>query len=132
MTKKKRQRREYLRFLDKSKESAECAIDNFNRAKGPFRTEATLMLLGVAWELLAKAILIQMKKPIKKTNSEDTISAEVAVSRLFSEKRLKSIILILFSRSFLCETRQFMMCCLIFQLKYSIILCTTHVSFIER
>ncbi|WP_156885317.1 DUF3644 domain-containing protein [Acidihalobacter ferrooxydans] len=89
MAKTKRQRRKYLRFLDKSKESAECAIDNFNRAKGPFRTEATLMLLGVAWELLAKAILIQMKKPIKKANSEDTISAEVAVSRLLSEKKIE-------------------------------------------
>ena len=89
MAKTKRQRREYLRFLDKSKESAKCAIDNFNRAKGPFRTEATLMLLGVAWELLAKAILIQMKKPIKKANSEYTISAEVAVSRLLSEKKIE-------------------------------------------
>lgn len=89
MAKKKRQRREYLRFLDKSKESAECAIDNFNRAKGPFRTEATLMLLGVAWELLAKAVLIQMKKSIKKANSEDTISAEVAVSRLLFEKKIE-------------------------------------------
>ena len=62
---KKRQRREYLRLLDKSKEAAECAIDNFNRAKGAFSTEATLMLLGVAWELLAKAILVHAKKTIK-------------------------------------------------------------------
>ena len=89
MPKKKRQRREYLRFLDKSKESAECAIDNFNRAKGPFRTEATLMLIGVAWELLAKAVLIQVKKSIRKANSEDTISAEVAVSKLLSEKKIE-------------------------------------------
>lgn len=89
MPKKKRQRREYLRLLDKSKESAECAIDNFNRVKGPFRTEATLMLLSVAWELLAKSILVHQKKPIRKTNSEDTISAEVAVSRLLSDKKIE-------------------------------------------
>lgn len=89
MPKKKRQRREYLRFLDKSKESAECAIDNFNRVKGLFRPEATLMLMGVAWELLAKAILVQAKKSIRKKNSEDTISAEVAVSRLLSEKKIE-------------------------------------------
>ena len=85
---KKRQRREYLRLLDKSKEAAECAIDNFNRAKGAFSTEATLMLLGVAWELLAKAILVHAKKTIKKTSSEDSISAEVAVSRLLSEGKI--------------------------------------------
>ena len=89
MSKKKRQRREYLRFLDKSKESAECAIDNFNRLKGPFRIEATLMLIGVAWELLAKAILIQARKKIRKANSDDTISAEVAVSRLLSDKKIE-------------------------------------------
>lgn len=89
MPKKPRQRREYLRFLDKSKEAAECAIDNFNRVKGLFRTEATLILISVAWELLAKAILIQTKKTIKKSNSEDTISAEVAVSRLLSDNKIK-------------------------------------------
>ena len=86
MAVKKRMRREYLRLLDKSKESAECAIDNFNRAKGPFRTEATLLLLGVAWELLAKSILVQAKKSIKNGSSGDTVSAEVAVSRLLHAK----------------------------------------------
>ena len=78
-----------MRLLDKSKESAERAIDNFNRVRGPFRTEATLMLMAVAWELLAKAVLVQAKKSIRKANSEDTISAEVAVSRLLSTKKIE-------------------------------------------
>lgn len=89
MATKKRRRREYLRLLDKAKESAECAVDNFNRARGPFRTEATLMLLGVAWELLAKSILVLNKKPIRKKHSEDTISAEVAISRLLQLNKIE-------------------------------------------
>ncbi len=89
MVVKKRKRREYLRLLDKSKESAECAIDNFNRAKGPFRTEATLLLIGVAWELLAKAILVLNKKSIKRGSGGDAISAEVAVSKLLHFKKIE-------------------------------------------
>jgi hypothetical protein len=38
--------------------------------------------------LLAKAILVHAKKTIKKTSSEDSISAEVAVSRLLSEGKI--------------------------------------------
>lgn len=48
------------------------------------------MLLGVAWELLAKAILVQSKKSIKSGSSADTISAEVAVSRLLHNKFIEN------------------------------------------
>lgn len=89
MTNKKRQRREYLRLLDKAKEAAECAIDNFNRTRGAFKTESTLMLLGVAWELLAKSILVAKKENIRKPKSEDSISAEIAISRLLSLKLIE-------------------------------------------
>lgn len=89
MAVKKRQRREYLRLLDKSMESAECAIDNFNRARGPFKTEATLMLLAVSWELLAKALLVKEKQSIRKGRAAETISGEVAVSRLLHRKTIE-------------------------------------------
>lgn len=89
MAAKKRQRREYLRLLDKSMESAECAIDNFNRAKGPFRTEAALMLLAVSWELLAKSLLVKARQSIRKGRAGDTISGEVAISKLLHLKTIE-------------------------------------------
>ena len=86
MAAKKRQRREYLRLLDKPMETAKCAIDNFNRAKGPFKTEAALMLLAVSWELLAKSLLVKARQSIRKGRGGDTISGEVAISRLLHMK----------------------------------------------
>lgn len=86
MATRKRQRREYLRLLDKSMEAAECAIDNFNRVKAPFKTEAALMLLAVSWELLAKSLLVKAKQSIRKGRSSDTISGEVAISKLLHMK----------------------------------------------
>jgi len=89
MAVRKRRRREYLVLLDKAKEAAECAIDNFNRAKSPFRSEATLILLSAAWELLAKAVLVQMKESINTGQRGNTITAEVAVSRLLHKKKIE-------------------------------------------
>lgn len=89
MATKKRRRREYLVLLDKAKEAAECAIDNFNRTKSPFRSEATLILLSTAWELLAKAVLVQMKESINTRQRGNTISAEVAVNKLLHKKRIQ-------------------------------------------
>jgi hypothetical protein len=48
-----------------------------------------LLLLGIAWELLAKSILVHAKKSINKKGPRgDTISAEVAVSRLLHIKKI--------------------------------------------
>ena len=62
----KRRRREYLILLDNSKAAAETAIDSFNRVRHPYRDETTLILLTNAWELLAKAILVQARQTISK------------------------------------------------------------------
>lgn len=81
-----RRRREYLIYLDKAKEAALAAIDSFNRVNQPYRVEATLLLLANAWELLAKAILVQAKESIKHGQRGDTISAEKAVHKLLLKK----------------------------------------------
>lgn len=78
----RRTRREYLQLLDAAKVAAETGIDAFNRVWHPYRDETTLLLLTNAWELLAKAILIQKKESIVRGQRGETISAEVAVSRL--------------------------------------------------
>lgn len=84
-----KRRREYLIYLDKAKEAALAAIDSFNGVNQPYRVEATLLLLANAWELLAKAILIQKKESIKQGKRGDTISAEKAVHKLLSKKLIE-------------------------------------------
>ena len=77
-----RRRREYLQFLDSAKAASELAVDSFNRVRNPYRNEGTLILLANAWELLAKAVLVQQHKSILRGQRGETISAEVAVDRL--------------------------------------------------
>jgi len=85
----KRRRREYLVLLDNAKAAAETAVDTYNRVRHPYRNETTLMLLANAWELLAKAILVQAHQSIKKGQRGDTISAQEAVSKLLHRKDLE-------------------------------------------
>lgn len=85
----KRRRREYLILLDNAKAATLTAVDSFNRVNHPYKNETTLMLLSNGWELLAKAILVQSHKSIKKGARGDTISAEVAVSRLLHLKHIE-------------------------------------------
>lgn len=80
-----RARREYLQFLDAAKRAAETAIEAFNAVRRPYRVETTLLLFTNAWELLAKAVLLQKKQSIAKGQRGDTISAEVAIHRLIKE-----------------------------------------------
>ena len=77
-----RKRREYLQLLDAAKVAAETGIDAFNSVWHPYRSQATLLLLTNAWELLAKAVLLQKKESITRGQRGETISAEVAVYRL--------------------------------------------------
>lgn len=77
-----RKRREYLQLLDAAKGAAETGIDSFNRVRHPYRYQTTLMLLANAWELLAKAVLLQKKESIARGQRGETISGEVAVFRL--------------------------------------------------
>jgi hypothetical protein len=78
----KRIRREYLQLVDAAKAAAESAIDAFNRVRHPYRRETTLILLANAWELLAKAVLVQAKESISRGQRGETIAGEVAVFRL--------------------------------------------------
>ena len=84
----KRRRREYLRLLDAAKAAAESAIDTFNRARHPYRDEATLILLTNAWELLAKAVLVQRHESIRRGQRGETIAAEIAIARLQNKRLL--------------------------------------------
>lgn len=77
-----RRRREYLLLLDAAKVAGETGIDAFNRVWHPYRFQTTLLLLTNAWELLAKAVLLQKKESITRGQRGETISAEVAVHRL--------------------------------------------------
>jgi len=76
--------------LDRAKAAAEAAVDSFNRVNNPYRDEATLILLSNGWELLGKAILVQSHQSIKKGQRGETISAEIAVSRLLHQKEIQS------------------------------------------
>lgn len=84
----KRQRREYLQFLDASKAALEVGIDAFNCVWHPYRNETTLLLLSNSWELLAKAVLLHDKESILRGQRGETIPAEVAVHRLVSKRHL--------------------------------------------
>ena len=84
----KRNRREYLQFLDAAKAAAETAIDAFNSVWHPYRNQTTLLLLTNAWELLGKAVLLQEKESIHKSQKHETISAEVVIYRLQNKKLL--------------------------------------------
>lgn len=83
-----RSRREYLQLLDAAKAAVETGIDSFNRVWHPYRHQTTLLLLANAWELLAKAILVQLKESIFRGHRGETISAEVAIHRLQVKKIL--------------------------------------------
>ena len=75
-------KREYLRLLESAMWAAEEAVDAFNRVGRPYKAETCLMLTTTAWELLAKSVLVKNHLNITKDNAGNTISAEVAVSRL--------------------------------------------------
>jgi hypothetical protein len=76
--------REYLQLMEKAIYAVEEAVDAFNRVGRPYKVETCLLLMTNAWELLAKAVLVKRRQSILKDSQGNTISAEVAVSRLKS------------------------------------------------
>lgn len=84
-----RSRREYLQLLDASKVALESAVDAYNRVWHSYRDQTTLLLLANAWELLAKAVLVQKKESIVKGQRGETISAETAIHRLLGKKLIQ-------------------------------------------
>lgn len=85
----KRRRREYLQLLDAAKRAAETAIDAYNSVWHKYRDQTTLLLLANAWELLAKAILVQQRESIARGQRGETISGEEAVHRLQLKKLIE-------------------------------------------
>jgi hypothetical protein len=60
----------------------EESVAAFNGVRRPYRVEESLILMTNAWELLAKAVLVKNHQSIAQDKLGNTISAEVAVSRL--------------------------------------------------
>lgn len=83
-----KKKREYLKYLDKSILAIEYAVDSFNRVYNPYKDETTLILMTNAWELLSKAVLLKTHQTILKDKKGNTISAEVAVSKLRQRKHI--------------------------------------------
>jgi Domain of unknown function (DUF3644) len=81
--------REYLQFLNKSISAIESAVDSFNRVYNPYKNETTLILITNGWELLAKAVLLKTHQKILKDKEGNTISAEVAISKLRQRKHIE-------------------------------------------
>lgn len=76
--------------MESAVKAALCAIDNFNRVHGNYKTETTLILLSNAWELLAKAVLVKKKKNIySNKNKKETISGEKAINQLLALKEFE-------------------------------------------
>ncbi len=80
-----KQKRLYLRYLEKSLEAIRSAISSFNNVYDKYKIESTLILLVNAWELLGKAILIRDKISILKNEHGNTISSKDIIIKLNSK-----------------------------------------------
>ena len=79
----------YNKYREKSILAINGAINSFNQVYGDYNTEITIILLGNAWELLAKSILIKQKEDIYlNKDKKRSISLENALYKL---KELKII-----------------------------------------
>jgi hypothetical protein len=76
--------REHNEMASGAVKAVQSAVDSFNRVHDPFKIETCLVLLTISWELVAKAILLKRKIEISKDAHGNTISAEVAVSKIRS------------------------------------------------
>jgi hypothetical protein len=77
-----KKKREYLRLLQKSIQAMEESVAAFNGVRRLYKVEQSLILMTNGWELLAKAVLVKNHHSIVQDRLGNTISAEVAVSRL--------------------------------------------------
>lgn len=80
-----KQKRLYLRYLEKSLDAIRSAISAFNDVYDKYKIESTLILLVNSWELLGKAISIRDKISILKDVHGNTISAENIIIKLNSK-----------------------------------------------
>ncbi len=87
MAAKKKAKRKYLLYVEKSIDALLSGIDRANSVHDNYGKEGSLFLISNAWELLAKAILLRDKVSIQYTDGR-SISAEDALTKITSWKYL--------------------------------------------
>lgn len=79
---RKKLKRKYLVYLDKSIAALLVSIDRINNVHDSYKVEESLILLTSAWELLAKGTLIRDRENIYLADGR-SITAENAITILF-------------------------------------------------
>jgi hypothetical protein len=87
MATRKKLKRKYLIYLDKSISALLASIDRINSVHDAYKVEESLILLTNAWELLAKGTLMRDKENIILADGR-TISAEDAITKLVAKNYL--------------------------------------------
>ena len=88
MSTRKKTKRKYLIYLERSINALLSSIDRINSVHDIYRIEESLILLTNAWELISKAILLRDKIIIEYQDGR-SISAEDAILKLVSNNHLK-------------------------------------------
>ncbi len=87
MPTRKKSKRKYLLYLEKGIDSLLSGIDRINSVHDPYRVEGSLIFITIAWELLAKSILLRDKISIEYPDRR-SLSAEDALLKLVFLKYL--------------------------------------------
>ena len=84
--------RKEARTLDsKAADSLVLAVDHFNRVWDRGRTEAVLIMLDRAFELLLKAVIVHRGGKIRGEDSNLTIGFDACLRKCISEERVKCL-----------------------------------------
>jgi hypothetical protein len=84
-------RKEARTLYAKAADSLVLAVDHFNRVWGCGRTEAVLIMLDRAFELLLKAIIVHRGGKIRAADSNLTIGFDACLRKCISEEPLKCL-----------------------------------------
>ena len=84
---RKKLKRKYLIYLDKSIAALLASIDRINNVHDSYKVEESLILLTNAWELLAKGVLIRDRENIHLVDGR-SITAEDAITKLVAKNYL--------------------------------------------
>ncbi len=79
------------KYLDSSITAFKVAIDAFNSPINPYRLQASILLMVNAVELISKALLLKLGESIQDKDPSRTITAEKAVSVLFTKGHISDI-----------------------------------------
>src|SRR5438105_3849879 len=84
---RKKLKRKYLVYVEKSINALLASIDRINSVHDAYKVEESFILLTNAWELFAKGILIREKENIILSDGR-SITAEDAIAKLVSRNYL--------------------------------------------